>query len=67
MVALRSTTPTRGLRSFFGGRKPAKPSARGNAAAFKAGEKAFKATNGATADLRRVVRLSLQHEVAPKK
>ncbi len=66
MVALRST-PTKGLKSFFGGGKPAKPSARGNAAAFKAGAKAFKATNGATPDLRRVVRLSLQHDVARKK
>ena len=66
MVALRST-PSKGLWGFFGGGKPAKPSARGNAAAFKAGAKAFKATNGATPDLRRVVRLSLQHEAARKK
>jgi len=66
MVALR-LTPQKGLFSFFGGGKPAKPTARGNAAAFKAGAKAFKATKGATPDLRRVVRLSLQHEVALKK
>jgi hypothetical protein len=66
MVTLRSTQ-SRGLFSFFGGGKPAKPTSSGNAAAFKAGEKAFKATKGATPDLRRVVRLSLQHEAARKK
>ena len=59
MVALRSAP-----KGWFGWltRKPTKPTARGNAAAYKAGEKAFKARNGSTPDLQRVVRLSLEHD-----
>jgi hypothetical protein len=65
MVAVRSTR--KGFLGVFGGSKPAKPTARGNAAAFKAGAASFKASNGATPDLRRVVRLSLENDIRPKK
>lgn len=55
------------LSGLFANSKPSKPTAKGNAAAFKAGAKAFSANNGATPDLRRVVRLSLENDVRFKK
>lgn len=66
MVAHR--TPTRrGLKGLLGLGKPGKPTARGNAAAFKAGAKSFRASKGATADLRRVVRLALENDAPLKR
>lgn len=44
------------------GRKPARPSARGNAVAFKLGNRAFRKSGGASPDLQRVVRMSMQSE-----
>ena len=60
MAALRSDRS--GLFSFFGA-KPAKPSARGNATAFKVGARACKASKGPTPELRRLMRLSLEHDL----
>lgn len=57
MVALRAR---RGFWNILA--KPAKPSARGNAVAFKAGKKAFKKKGGSTPELQHVVFLALQSD-----
>lgn len=62
MVALRSTR--KGFMGLFSG-KPEKPSARGNAVAFKAGEKSFK-KNGSTPSLQHAVLMSFQHDAKHK-
>lgn len=66
MVALRSTRQG-WFGGLFGGGKPAKPTSRGNAAAFKAGARSYKANKGPTPELLRVVRLSLENDVSFKK
>jgi hypothetical protein len=66
MVAQRSTRMGF-LSGLLPNSKPSKPTAKGNAAAFKAGAKSFNANNGATPDLRRVVRLSLENDTRSKK
>jgi len=65
MVALRS--PRNGWLGFLTGGKSAKPTARGNAAAFKAGARSYKAHKGPTPELLRVVRLSLENDSTFKK
>lgn len=65
MVAVRSTR--KGFFSLVLGTKPVKPSARGNAAAFKAGAKAFKASNGPTPELERVVMMALKNDALLKR
>ena len=59
MVALRSSR----FLGFLNG-KP-KPSANGNAAAFKAGQKSFK-KNGSTPSLQHAVMMSFRHDAKNK-
>lgn len=57
-----ATQTTRGGVFRFWRQKPAKPNARGNAVAFKAGAKAFKKSKGSSPDLQKVMLLALENE-----
>ena len=65
-MAAATQTPTGLLSRLFGTAKPAKPNGRGNAAAFKAGQRAFE-KKGASADLRRAVMMSFENEARSQK
>jgi len=68
MALLRSAP--KGFLGFgfrLGRYKPAKPNPSGNAVAFSVGAKSFKATNGATPELQRVMMLALKNAERLKK